>query len=392
MTMTNSLSLSEKASAFQGISYDWIQAGLQAIFLGGLFVDGWAHFHDKVDQSFFTPWHAVFYGGFALCAGFLILTMILNRARGYTGRATLPAGYDLTMLGAVIFAAGGVADMAWHIAFGIEQAAEALLSPSHLLLAAGMFLMMSGPFRAAWNRRKTHAPYPAILSLTLTFTGLTFMTSYANPLVDFYFNATEMVTAILIHTALMMGFILLALRRWMLKPGSLTLIFTLNAAFMSVLQDRYDLIFTWLAAGILADGLYFLLRPGVQSPARLRWFALIVPAILFSLYFLTLYLTHDLHWRIHVWGGGIVLAGVELIGQQAALFLLTAQQAAQLRRVPTQIADAQERERFKIAQELHDTVQQFSVVDDGRGSSAEERAQAVERGSFGVTSIFMQFL
>ena len=53
------------------------------------------------------------------------------------------------------------------------------------------------------------------------------------------------------------------------------------------------------------------------------------------------------------------LAVVELIGQQAALFLLAAQQVAQLRRVPTQIADAQERERFKIAQELHDTIQQF---------------------------------
>ncbi len=53
------------------------------------------------------------------------------------------------------------------------------------------------------------------------------------------------------------------------------------------------------------------------------------------------------------------LGVVELIGQQAALFLLTAQQVAQLRRVPTQIADAQERERFKIAQELHDTIQQF---------------------------------
>jgi len=79
---------------------------------------------------------------------------------------------------------------------------------------------------------------------------------------------------------------------------------------MSVLQDRYELIYTWLAAGVLADGLYFLLRPGMLSPARLRWFALLVPTILFSIYFLTLYVTHGLHWRIHVWGGGIVLAGV----------------------------------------------------------------------------------
>lgn len=49
----------------------------------------------------------------------------------------------------------------------------------------------------------------------------------------------------------------------------------------------------------------------------------------------------------------------ELIAQQAGLFLLTALQVEQLRQVPQEIATAQERERFKIAQELHDTVQQF---------------------------------
>jgi signal transduction histidine kinase len=50
---------------------------------------------------------------------------------------------------------------------------------------------------------------------------------------------------------------------------------------------------------------------------------------------------------------------VDLIAQQAALFLLTARQIEELRQVPQKISAAQERERFSIAQELHDTVQQF---------------------------------
>jgi signal transduction histidine kinase len=50
---------------------------------------------------------------------------------------------------------------------------------------------------------------------------------------------------------------------------------------------------------------------------------------------------------------------IELIGQQAALFLLTAQQFERLRQVPRRVTEAQERERFKLAQELHDTIQQF---------------------------------
>lgn len=50
---------------------------------------------------------------------------------------------------------------------------------------------------------------------------------------------------------------------------------------------------------------------------------------------------------------------IELVAQQSALFILTAEQIEQLRKVPHQITAAQEHERFRIAQELHDTVQQF---------------------------------
>jgi len=50
---------------------------------------------------------------------------------------------------------------------------------------------------------------------------------------------------------------------------------------------------------------------------------------------------------------------VELIAQQASLALLNARHIAELRQVPRRVAEAQERERFTIAQELHDTVQQF---------------------------------
>jgi hypothetical protein len=34
--------------------------------------------------------------------------------------------------------------------FGIEKGTDALLSPTHLMLALGVLLAASGPFRAAW--------------------------------------------------------------------------------------------------------------------------------------------------------------------------------------------------------------------------------------------------
>lgn len=50
---------------------------------------------------------------------------------------------------------------------------------------------------------------------------------------------------------------------------------------------------------------------------------------------------------------------VALIAQQIALRIATARQMHALRQVPLRVAQAQEQERFRIAQELHDTVQQY---------------------------------
>ena len=53
------------------------------------------------------------------------------------------------------------------------------------------------------------------------------------------------------------------------------------------------------------------------------------------------------------------VAVAELVGQQATLFLQAALHMEELRRVPAQVAAAQERERLRVAGELHDTIQQF---------------------------------
>lgn len=53
------------------------------------------------------------------------------------------------------------------------------------------------------------------------------------------------------------------------------------------------------------------------------------------------------------------LAIAELVGQQTTLFVLAATQVEELRRVPERVAEAQERERYRLAGELHDTIQQL---------------------------------
>lgn len=142
--------LASNRPALGGARFDWIVIVLCTLLVGGIYLDGWAHAHGKVDSTFFTPWHAVLYAGFAIAGAFLAVNLVRNRIKGYPWLEALPPGYSVSLLGAVIFAVGGVLDMIWHILFGIEMSVDALLSPTHLMLALGVVLMVTGPLRAVW--------------------------------------------------------------------------------------------------------------------------------------------------------------------------------------------------------------------------------------------------
>lgn len=81
------------------------------------------------------------------------------------------------------------------------------------------------------------------------------------------------------------------------------------------------------------------------------------------------------------------LSIAELVGQQATLFMLAATQVEELRRVPGRVAEAQERERYRLASELHDTIQQLlgrlpfflAVSRDMMGSDREGAAKLLDR-------------
>ena len=88
-----------------------------------------------------------------LAVASLVLAMLYkNRSQGYPWRSTMPVGYGLSLIGLLIFVVGGLGDLIWHEIFGFEHDLEALLSPSHLVLAFSGALMVAGPFRAAWHR------------------------------------------------------------------------------------------------------------------------------------------------------------------------------------------------------------------------------------------------
>jgi hypothetical protein len=318
---------------------DWIIVVLSAWFIGGAFVDGWAHTHGRVDATFFTPWHAVFYTGFVAVAGALAGALVRHRVRRGTWRAALPPGYRLAVLGAVVFACGGVGDMLWHTVFGIEQDVEALISPTHILLACGAWLIVGGPFRAAWQRQtpagwRWQQGLPLLLSLTWMLSVSTFMTQIAHPIVYLWGGGRAPgahgwlwqalgVVGMLWDTGLLLGMVLLTMRRWSLPMGALTLVIGLNALAMGFLhRGAYPLlpVAARIVAALGADLVYAWLQPSLQRPGAWRLFAAIVPVLLTTLHFAALGLSVGVWWSVHLWAGTIVLMG--LAGVLVSLLLV----------------------------------------------------------------------
>src|ERR1700694_551757 len=170
-------------------AFEWLMGFLVFALISGLNLDIWAHNHGKVDESFFTPWHAVLYGSMALngiALGIVAARNVLQKH--YPLRRSLPAGYGLSLVGVIAFSVGGVLDLIWHTLFGIEEDVQALLSPTHILLAVSAALILTGPLRSAAVRLSPSAPRswlthgPLILSIAATVTLLGFFTEFAHPL------------------------------------------------------------------------------------------------------------------------------------------------------------------------------------------------------------------
>ena len=56
--------------------------------LTGTYVDGWAHNNLRDLETFFTPWHAVLYSGFAACALWIAALTWRRHAAGVTAERT----------------------------------------------------------------------------------------------------------------------------------------------------------------------------------------------------------------------------------------------------------------------------------------------------------------
>lgn len=297
----------------------------------GLFLDGLAH-DDGRPESFFTPWHGVLYSGFAAAVAVAAAVSLRRRVPGRSLVATLPPGHGLTVIGLLGFGVGGLADLVWHETFGIEVGAEALLSPSHLLLLVSGLVALSAPVRDVWRSPSTAEPtfgelLPAILTLALMTAVSGFFLAYLSPFVnDAAGQAFDPrvvphehpssdprelrqllgLSSILMTTIVLATAMELVLARWRRPPTGTLAVLLAGSVTLLVALDEFDeaaLILVAAGAGLAADWLVHRHGRTTATPAAI--------AILWTGYFGTYQLLEEgVAWSAELLGGAIALSAL----------------------------------------------------------------------------------
>jgi len=323
--------------------FDLLYSLLCIWFIFGMLIDSWAHTFNIANtrETFFTPWHAVLYTGFGAIAAMLGWVVLRNFRAAPSWKESVPRGYELSLLGIGMFGIGGIVDPLWHLIVGREVRLDILLSPTHLLLITAINLIISGPVRAEWRRDETsfslQSGLPVLISTLLLLYVLSFPFIYNHP-IQVYSSPARISTSfylfgdilgssgIIMHTAVLMGLILIMLRRWRLPFGIFT--FLLGGMYVMVAPQHptygalLPLIIGMFLAGFLCDVLYRLVKPSYTELFKLRLFSFLMPVIVYSLYFASVGLFDGIGWTIHLVVGNIIISG--LVGLAVALALTIA--------------------------------------------------------------------
>lgn len=313
---------------------DMITGLLATWLIVGLFLDGWAHNTRPVLETFFTPWHAVFYSGFAAVALWVLVSVRRRHVEGDTWLAAIPVGYRAAVIGLALFMVSGAGDLAWHVAFGIERNEAALLSPTHLGLFTGGLLIVTAPLRSRWAdaRLGRSQPWrelgPAILSLGLAGSLTAFILQNFSPIreniiskaagqaanilnIGFVTNRSieHVVASYMLATVFLFAPVLFLARRWDLPAGVVFALVGSQGVLLQGLRGFEDpgLVLLVLISAAATEGLARALRPSPDHLGRLRAFAGLAPAIFWGCFLGGIALhDHGLGYKAEIWGGALV--------------------------------------------------------------------------------------
>lgn len=239
--------------------YDAIILVLGLWCLGGLLIDAFAHIGGRVDDTFFTEWHAVWYSGATAYGAYIFYAVMPEGGVGEMLRRPFGVLSDVApehrpgVWGIIVFFISGFGDMIWHETLGVESSLDILLSPTHIGLFAGLMLSVTGPFWSAWadptsGQSGLRSQALPIFGLGAAWCVVLLMVRYSHPWIDGigeycytpvydyicwnsdYNDALSIgMRSFLLQAALTSGILLMFLRRWEPAPGALAVLFGFHA-------------------------------------------------------------------------------------------------------------------------------------------------------------------
>ena len=307
------------ARTFQSANvFSWCFLGACYWLISGISLDAWAHNHFKL-ETFFTPWHAVLYSGL-LAASLVLPGMILiNKRRGLSWKESIPAGYEIAVLGIIGSFIGGIGDMLWHVFLGIEQNIDAQFSPTHIALMLFFGFIIVGPYHALSSSSRPTSRVLLVLSYTLILTYWSIISQSVHPYTSLWLTDTPKTDEggqmlAVISYILQGGFLAIlsmyTIRRWKLFFGFFTIALTISAAVLAVMHDFPIVIPIGAIAGLLIDAAYRVLQPSLAKKDQFRAFIALVPGIWLVTYTITLWVVYGTVWSTHMLVGSVVVTSI----------------------------------------------------------------------------------
>ena len=274
-------------------------------FFIGAWIDSSAHTYLIDDiETFFTPWHAVLYSGYAFSV--LVAIYVKNKIKDYK--------FDVGVLGAVVFGIGGASDAVWHTLLGIETGVEPLVSPSHLMLFLGAFLMLDYVFTARPSTDKLDTA--SVVAVSTIYGLIMFITQFLHPYLQYgvFFSYDDAFAAgTLFFQAMLAGIVFVYAIRFKMTSSQMFLLYFLSFVYVSVHSSLGDTGLMLLIIGIGAAysfGVYSVTNWYYKTDHdRKIQVSTAMVASIYGLFFVVYLLilqaqnSYDITWRFYGLGG-----------------------------------------------------------------------------------------
>jgi hypothetical protein len=305
-------------------AFDGVVVVLMAGIVLSAYIDSYAHvkiantvIQDRADEAA---------GALTVCwflvTGFLFLSFGRGLRQGRPWNRALPDGYTGSLAAALVFGAALIVDRSWPSAAGSTALGlDALFTPPHVIEIAAAAVMVSGPLRSAARRGEATAGVVTLISAALLLSVFTFATQFVHPLIDpWSSNDAQQIPAsvdgwvaqnlgvvgILIQATILAGTGLLLNSGFKLRPGSLTLVFTINGLFVTITKTHFYLLPVAVATGLAGDAwLAWSARRQGRPSASLC--AVIAGAFAVS-NLIAVELERGTSWNLSLWAGVIIAA------------------------------------------------------------------------------------